>query len=131
MATTAIFASSFFIASVFVIAKAVELRNKRKNFFFRLINRLDPVLEKLISFLKFKSLQLIQSIRYIVLVEVKELAKALFLKAKERILDEYKKRHDMMMGHKDITSNGSVSFYLKKITEHKGNGEKGKIEDIL
>jgi len=132
MATVVIFASSLFMASGLVLIKAIELRNEKKNFLLKLVNLLDSRFNKIISTLKFKSLQLIQSIRYIVLVEIKRIAKDLFYQVQEKIISEYKKRQEIIIvGKKNIVNKGSVSFYLKKIAEDKGNGEKGKIEDDL
>ena len=132
MATVVIFASSLFMASGLVLIKAIELRNEKKNFLLKLVNLLDSRFNKIISTLKFKSLQLIQSIRYIVLVEINRIAKDLFYQVQEKIISEYKKRQEIIIvGKKNIVNKGSVSFYLKKIAEDKGNGEKGKIEDDL
>jgi hypothetical protein len=131
MATVIVFTSSFSITSFLVLIKAIELKNNKKNILLRLINRLDSRLNKLVSFLKFKSLQLIQSIRYIILVEAKEVAEDLFYGAREKILNEYKIRQNMIMGRKEVISNGSVSFFLRHITENKDNREKGKIQNSL
>ena len=131
MATIVVFASSLFIASAFVSVKAVELKYGRKNIILRLIGKFDSKCDNCVSGFKFKGLQLVQSVRYIVLVQIKEICKDLFKKAEEKIISEYKKRRDVVMGKKDIADKGSVSFYLKKITEDKSNGEKGKIEDSL
>lgn len=128
MATIVIFASSLSIASVLVLIKASELKHEKKNILLKLINQLDSKLNKLVPFLKFRSLQLIQSIRYLVLVKMGKIAKDLFCKAQEKILNEYKIRRGVIMGHKEIASNGSASFYLRKITEGKSNSRKGKIE---
>jgi hypothetical protein len=55
----------------------------------------------------------------------------IFNKIHLAILAEYRKRQEVIMGRKNIANKGSVSFYLKKITEDKKEGEKGKIEDSL
>jgi hypothetical protein len=131
MATIIIFACSLFIASVLVLIKAIELKRGVKNTILKFIGRFDAKSHQLVSAVKFKSLQLIQSIRYIILVEAKRVAEDLLHKTKEKALNEYRIRQNMMMGQKEIVSRGSVSFYLKKITEHKGGGVKGKIEESL
>ena len=132
MATIVVFVLSLFMASVMIVIKAIELRNEKKNILLRLINKLDSRLINLVSTLKFKSLQLIQSIRYIILVETKRVAKELFNKVQEKVANEYKKRQQVIIvGKKQITNKGSVSFYLKKITEDKGNTGKGKIDSAL
>jgi len=132
MATIIIFASSLFMASVLVLIKTIELKKENKNILLKLINRLDSTFEKIILILKFKTLQLIQSVHYIIVVEAKIIVKDLFYKAKYKVISEYKKRQEaIIIGKKEIVNKGSVSFYLKKITEDKGNGEKGKIDDSL
>lgn len=128
MTTVIIFASSLFVATILVIIKYMELRSGSKNIALKFISRLDAKSNQLVSFIEFKNLQLIQSIRYIVLVQLKKAAIDLFCKIQEKILNEYKVRQSIMMGRKEILGNGAASFYLKKITEHKGNVEKGSIE---
>jgi len=128
MATIVIFASSLSIASILILVKTMELKHEKRNIILEFISRLDSKSYQIVADLKFRGLQLIQSIRYIILVQSKVFFKNLLKKTEEKIMNEYKKRQDMMMGKKDIDNKGSVSFYLKKITEDKCNGEKGKIE---
>lgn len=128
MATIVVFASSLSLTSLLVLVKAVELKYGKKNAVLGFICRFDTKAVSLIAALKFKSLQLIQSIRYLVLVQSRAVLKDWFLKARESVMNEYNARQSMIMGRKNILNKGSVSFYLKKITENKGNGEKGKIE---
>jgi hypothetical protein len=129
MATIIIFASSLFTMSAFVAIKAVEVKYEKRNLLLCLLGKCDAKSEKLISDLKFKTLQLIQSARYIALVQTKEVCKNLLEKVEQKIVDEYRTKHMMIMGHKDLVSNGAVSFYLKKINEGKNLGARGKIEE--
>lgn len=129
MATIVVFASSLSIALIFILIKAAEIRSGKKNIVLRLIGKLDAAALKLVADAKFRGLQLTQSIRYIVLVQSKIVCLDLLYKVQNKILSEYQKRQSVMMGHKDIINKGSVSFYLKKIAEDKGNGRKGKIND--
>jgi hypothetical protein len=131
MATIVVFASSIFVASALVSAKAVELKCGKRNIILELISRLDAKSDKFVSYLRFKSLQLIQSIRYIFLVHSKIVLKNLFFEAEEKLIKEYKSIRDSVMGRKEIVGNGSASFYLKKITENKGSMVKGKIQETL
>jgi len=129
MATTIVFASSLLAISALIITKTVELKRGKRNILLGFLGKLDHKAVLLVSNLKFKALQLIQSVRYIILVKTKEIIRDWFYKAQEKALNEYKKRQEMIIvGKKDIVNKGSVSFYLKKITEDKSNGEKGKIE---
>jgi hypothetical protein len=129
--TIVVFISSFFIALVFLTLKTIEIKYEKRNIFCELLGKFDATAHKLIVDLKFKSLQLIQSARYIVLIEAKEFAKKLFEKLEQKIINEYHAHHIMIMGQKEIATTGSASFYLRKITEDKNNGTKGKIEDSL
>lgn len=130
MATTIVFASSLLVVSAMIITKAVELKHEKKNMLLKVLGRLDSKSDRLISVIKFKSLQLVQSVRYIALVKSKEVFNELFYNFKEKIKDELRTKHNIIiMGRKEIAHKGSVSFYLKKIAEDKSNGGKGKIED--
>jgi hypothetical protein len=131
MATIVIFASSLLIASTLLITKAIELKYGRKNFFLEIINKLDSRSNKFIFDLRFRSLQFIQIIRYILLVQTKIVMKNLLDKVEERIMNEYKLKQSVIMGRRNIVDRGSVSFYLKKITEDKGHSGRGKIEESL
>lgn len=128
MATIIVFGSSLSLASILLGVKAFELKRGKKNAVLALLCQLDSRLDKLMSSLKFRMLQLVQSVRYILFVQSKIFFRSLADKAIEKITHEYKTRQSTIMGHKEILNKGSASFYLKKITEHKGNGEKGKIE---
>ena len=129
MTTIVIFSSSLFIATAMVSVKAFELKRGQRNILLKTISKFDSELEKLVFNLKFKALQLIQSVRYIILVQIKMICKNLLIKVEKRIVEEYKIRQNALMGHKNISNKGSVSFYLKKITEQKSYAGKGKIED--
>ncbi|MFA6270130.1 MAG: hypothetical protein WC657_02885 [Candidatus Paceibacterota bacterium] len=132
MTTIIVFAFSLFVVLILVLLKAIELKYGKKNILLKLIYKLEPSSIKLVAFLKFKSLQLIQSVRYIVLVEMKEMITYFFDQTHDKIMNEYKKRQEVILvGKKNIINKGSVSFYLKKITEDKGSNERGKIEEIL
>lgn len=131
MTTVVIFGSSLFLATVLVLLQAWELRRSKKNIILRIIAKLDPHAERLLETLRFRILQAIQTVRFIILVWAKEFVQSLSSRAQERLLKEFESRKEVVMGKKDIKSNGSVSFYLRKIKEEKSNGEKGKIEDNL
>jgi hypothetical protein len=131
MTTITIFISSLFVLAAFLGLKTAEIKYEKRNIFCEILGKFDEGAHKLVANLKFKSLQLIQSARYIVLVEAKEAARKLFEKLEEKIIAEYRAGHTMIMGQKEIAGNGSASFYLRKITENKDNGQRGKIEETL
>ena len=128
MITIIVFSFSLSIASILVFAKILELRYKKSNILLRILGLMDSKVEKLLDNIKFLCLQFIQSAHYVFLVHSKNIAKDALNKIQDKIINEYKNRESTMMGRKNISQNGSVSFYLKKITEDKGNGEKGRIE---
>lgn len=131
MTIITIFVSSLCLTTILVTLKAVEIKYKKRNFIFNLLEHTDDWAEKVISGLKFKLLQLVQIVRYIVLVETKEICKNLLEKIEEKIANEYRAKQLIIMGRKNIPINNSASFYLKKIHEEKQNMEKGKIEESL
>jgi hypothetical protein len=129
MATIVIFASSLALALILVLFRTFEIKYGKNNFVLGGLRRIDTKSEKLISILKFKWLQISQSLRYIVSVQMKEYFKNLFKKLEEKVIEQYKIKQSTIMGQKQIPSNGSASFYLKKISEDKENTKKGKIND--
>jgi len=132
MATVFLFVFSLLAASVLVVVKAIEIKYGKKNLILNILSKLDSKVESFVLNLKFRILQIVQSVRYVVLVRAKEVCKNFLVKIEQKIMDEYKSRQStIMMGRKDIANRGSVSFYLKKITEDKCNGQKGKIEQSL
>ena len=131
MTTIVVFGSSLAVALILILTKTLEIKYGSKNILLRLIGKADNRLELIVSKIRFRSLQLIQSIRYIIFVHGSEMFKDYIKKAEERAVSEFKKRQDVIMGKKEIINGGSVSFYLKKITEEKGHVVKGKIEDSL
>jgi hypothetical protein len=128
MTTIVVFASSLFVTSAFVSIKAVELKSGRKNIVLELIGKFDRECDHCVSVFRFRCLQFVQTIRYILFVQLKEIIKHFWNHMHQKIKHEYKIRQEIIMGRKEISSNGSASFYLKKITEDKCKGEKGKIE---
>ncbi len=129
MTTVVIFGSSLFAASLLILLQSWDLRKSKKNIILSLLGKLDPIAERMLETLRFRLLQAIQTVRFIILVWSKEFVGNISRKAQDRILREFESRKETMMGKKDIKNNGSVSFYLRKIKEDKSNGEKGKIED--
>lgn len=131
MTIVLVFLGSLFCASALVMLKDLEVRRKKKNFALGILGRLDEKSLALASSIKYRSLQFIQSIRYIILVEAKNFLFAWAKDSWQRIYSEYlKARERALSGQKEINSRGSVSFYLKKITDEKG-GVKGRIEETL
>lgn len=107
--------------------KAIELKYGRKSFLLRIISKFDHHSISFVNKVKFKCFQIIQSIRYIFLIEVKNILENKFRNLKERVVEEYKNRESIIMGKKQIGNRGSVSFFLKKIDETKRNGHRGEI----
>lgn len=131
MTTIVVFASSLFITLAFISIKALELKSGKKNIILELIGKFDARCDNCVSVFRFRSLQFVQTLRYVLFVQLKKIIKHFWDQIHERIKHEYKIRQEIIMGRKQIATNGSASFYLKKISEDKSNGEKGKIEDCL
>jgi len=127
MTTIVVFGSSLVLSFAIFVMKKLEISQNNENFVLKKIRKLDPYAEKLIATLKFRLLQAIQSIRYIVVVHIPAIISRHAEKLKEDALKEYRARHERLMGRKDISNKGAVSFFLKKIDENKRNGDKGEI----
>lgn len=131
MATIIVFASSLSIASILLILKAIELRFSRRNILLRFVSRFDAKVLSILEILRFRFFQLIQTVRYVLMVKSVEMFKDLFFKVEHRLISEYRVRQENMMGRRNIINKGSVSFYLKKIAEDKVIGEKGQIVEEI
>lgn len=131
MTLVIIFASSLLLGIILFVLKAIEIKYNKYNIIFKNLSRLDPKSEKLLSVTKNFIFSLIQTARYLFGVKLRQEYTNLIAKVKEKIIFEYQKRHDMMMGKRDISVNGSASFYLRKIAENKNVEGGGKIEDML
>jgi hypothetical protein len=66
-----------------------------------------------------------------VLVQARKVCKDLLDNIEDKIMNEYRMGQSAIMGQKNIINKGAVSFYLKKIAEHKVNGVGGKIEEVM
>jgi hypothetical protein len=111
--------------SALVGFKALELKDGKKNITLKCVGLFDRKAEKLISNIKFRFVQIIQTARFLVLVQVK----VIFKKLLKKIEADIKSKQTVLMGQKNIINKGSVSFYLKKIAEDKINNGGGKIEE--
>ncbi len=129
MSIIIIFYISLSVSILLIVIKIFELRYEKKNFILRLISSLDDKSHKIIEAFKFRSFQIMQTIRYVALVQIKEVSKNIFHKTKASLEAEYRNKQDYIMGKIEIGERNSASFYLKKISEDKKNTTKGKIED--
>ena len=80
MTTIVVFASSFVAMSALVGFKALELKDGKKNITLKCVGLFDRKAEKLISNIKFRFVQIIQTARFLVLVQVKVIFKKLLKK---------------------------------------------------
>ena len=124
-----IFAGSFLISFVILIAKVLE-RGDSSSFVLKGFRKLDPKAEKFIQEFKYRVLQVIQTVRYLALVHVPMMMKELAHEIRESAMREYRVSQDIIMGRKNIVNKGAVSFYLKRIKEEKG-AVRGQIQDSL
>lgn len=128
MITITIFASSLFFATFIIALKAFNIKSGREIRIHALIGKFDNKSTKLIANIKFLFFQTIQSIRYIFIVKIKDPFINFVTKEISRIANEYESSQRILMGRKDISKKGAVSFYLRKIEEERVNIGKGKIE---
>ncbi|MBN2094311.1 MAG: hypothetical protein JW740_03025 [Candidatus Zambryskibacteria bacterium] len=127
MYTITVFNISLIVVLLFLFVKTLEIKYKKQSIASRFRDKLDVLSQKLISNLKFKWLQFIQSLQYIILIKAKILFKNVLVKIEAKIMNEYHaKQNTIMGGQRNISNRGSVSFYLKKISE--GKTTSGKIE---
>lgn len=131
MTTIITFGSSLLVVITLVSLKAFEISREKRNFFLSIVGKLDEPALRLTNSIRFRIFQIVQSVRYIILVKMRDMLHDMFVRVSDKIASEYRERQDMLMGRREIANKGAVSFYLKKITEDKSNGEKGKIEESL
>lgn len=128
MTTIIIFALALFFAISIIFFKALDLKKGKSNFVYTIIGKFDRSSAVFVEKIKFSILQFIQSIRYIILVKIRNKITDFVSQEIRRILNEYENKQKIFMGRKNIANNGSVSFYLKKIKDQKAYDGKGKID---
>lgn len=131
MVTIVIFGVSIFFAFTILLLKMLYLHRGRDGFVLRFLGRCDPWTERLTSATKFRTLQIIQSVRYLFLLRLPEIVSQTAKKYKGRLVLKLENKRNLLMGRKEITNKGAVSFFLKKMDEAKKNGHKGEINEIL
>lgn len=126
MVTIISFGLSLLTASILILVKTIELKKSRRNLLLKLISSFDDKYLSLAGFLKLKGFQIFQTLRYLIIFKSKNLLLHIFENSKNWFMNELKERQKEIMGHREISRRGSVSFYLKRISEEKS---RGKIED--
>ena len=129
------FIPSFLILATLFLSKHREQNTGTRTSLGAMLSRFDSASERLLNSIHFKLYQAVQSVRYLILVHLPEKGRVKINKTKEAVEEGFKKQKDVVMGRKELKVNGSSSFFLRKMTEHKNgnstleNGERGKIED--
>lgn len=123
-----IFLVSTSLIILLLTLKGIDERRIEPNFVSRYLSRFDVKSEIFINYLKFKTLQIIQTLRYIFIVKVSKYFAEQNYKLKTWIIDELDKKQKIFMGRKEISKKGAVSFYIKKIEDNRTVSGKGKIE---
>jgi len=124
-----LFSISLLVLLVLLIGKAIEIKRGNKNWVTAGIAKLDPKAGSLIFAVSFRIRQAIQVVKYIVLVLIPNKAESSLRQAKSTAIKEYKKQKEIVMGKKDLSSNGGASFFLKKMKEGMEAEKGGTIED--
>lgn len=120
--------SMFLVITVCLSASVLILLFVSNKLGKNLFTRLDPKSEKLISILKFRVKQVVQTTKYIIFVLIPQRSEASLKKGKDVAMREYNKQKEVVMGKKDLRS-GGASFFLKKMKEEMKTVKSGKIED--
>ncbi len=131
MTNIVFFFVSLFIVFVLFVLKLVSVSKNRDIFPLNIFRITDPKAEKLIDYLKYKIYQIVQTLRFLVIVKMPEVLKHEKNKMQEKIAEKIDKQRDVILGKINIKDNGSSSFYLKEISEQAKNEEKGRIDESL
>lgn len=136
MTTALLLIVSFLGLGILFLSKHREVKTGDKNIVGKTLARFDAGSKQIIYKIHFRIYQLIQTVRFIFLVHLPEKSRVKITKTKDSMMSEYKKQKDVIMGKKELSNNGSSSFFLRKVNENKQansevGGERGKIEDSL
>lgn len=132
MVTVIIFTLSFLGLAALFVSKDREVKTGEKTLVGKILAKFDQKSESFSAALHHRSFELYRTVKYILLVHLPEKGRVKIENTKESVLNSYNKQKDVIMGKKELSNNGSSSFFLRKVSENKnGNGAKGKIEDSL
>lgn len=131
MTTIVVFGVSLFLAVFLFLIKAYSLRKAQDTFLLKKLALLDGRSEDLIQTFKFRTLQLIQSARYILSVYLPNLIECEVDRCRTALANKLEEQRNLVLGKKEIQNRGAVSFFLKKIDEGKRNSQRGEINDSL
>ncbi|MEK7642459.1 MAG: hypothetical protein AAB392_01555 [Patescibacteria group bacterium] len=131
MVTIVIFALSVIVASLLIVLRLLAMRSSRESLPLRFMSKYDSATQDFVDNLRFRILQVIQTIKYLTLVHMPSVADSTIAKYKLKMLDKLETQRNLLMGRKNIQNRGSVSFFLKKIDETKKQTPKGFINDTL
>ena len=129
------FVPSFLVLSALFLSKHRELRTHNQTLLGRLLSRFDVKSEAVLSAVHYRLYQIVQTIRYVLVVHLPEKGRVKIIQTKDAVEQSYRKQKDAVMGKKELKQNGSSSFFLRKMSEHKDvgsnreNTERGRIED--
>lgn len=135
MITISVFAASVVVLTILFLSKHREVKTGERTFLGKFLSKFDVQTGNVLEKTRYRFYQIVQTIRYLFLVHIPEKSKVKISKTKESVASRYSKQKDAIMGKKELNSNGSSSFFLRKVTEHKNagsggeNGERGRIED--
>lgn len=121
--------STLFVLSI-VISKLIEQKTNRTILLLKVLRKFDPNAESFITKFRYRTLQLIQTVRYILIVHIPQIIREIGSEIHQGAMREYRISQSIIMGRKNITNKGAVSFYLKKIKEERESG-RGEIQDNM
>ncbi|HEY4516218.1 MAG TPA: hypothetical protein VJH67_03475 [Candidatus Paceibacterota bacterium] len=131
------FIPAFLVLVILFLSKHREINAGTKTFVGNFLSRFDVSSARIMSLIKYRMYQVVQTVRYLLFVHLPEKSKVKINKTKEAVEERYRKQKDAVMGKKELKQNGSSSFFLHKMSEHKNSadsevtegGERGRIED--
>lgn len=123
------FAISFLLLIALYLSGHREVKVGEKMLLGKILSRFDGYATKLLSALHLRLYRIFERANYILFVKIPEKSKVNVIRAKDSVLGHLEKQKEMIRGRKELNGNGSSSFFLRKVVEHKNGSEQGRIEE--
>ncbi len=125
--TIIIFLVSFFVISAIFTSKVFEIKNAKAHFLSRAFSMGDVKLNQLINFSIFKYNRYKKISNIFIFEFLPSFAYELLVKMKDYVSKKYYSAGDEFRGRRVLRSNGSVSFFLERLSDDKAIVETNKI----
>lgn len=117
--TTIIFLSSLFIMFALVLGKIFEIKFKKVEFVSNLFAKSDDKIYKLIEAVIYKYNRYKKISRIFIFEFLPSYTYEILVRSKDYVSKKYYSAGDEFRGRRVLRSNGSVSFFLERLTEEK------------